>query len=155
VFRKTNQELTAFLSNDEVARGRTFYMKLVRSMVNVHLRQMVTMADQPERHGILCVAGGNGTYGGRWGFSANLVALWVVLVPCSSCRANMFKELDTKPYERVWDDTVCDKCTRWEIDIDTPLLDVPVDEKKFAKNTFPTGIIRPHRYVPDVLPQLT
>lgn len=49
VLEKTNKESTSFISNNEAAKKRTFYMKLVNLGVNVHLRQMTTLAYQPER----------------------------------------------------------------------------------------------------------
>ena len=122
-------------------------MKLVGTMVNVHLRQMVTLADQPERRNSTMVKGGNGLFTGRWGFSANLMALWKVLVPCRSCRDKMFEEMNKRAFERTWDNEVCSSCTRWEIDTDSPLLDLPVEPgSKIPLDAFPGGVIKPFRY---------
>ena len=147
VFQKTNKQITAFISNDEVAKKRAFYMKLVGCMVNVHLRQLCTLADQPERRNLTATAAGNGLFTGRWGFSANLYALWKVLKPCKACRDKMFLELTTKPNERIWDLGMCEECTRWEIDIDSPLLNLPVDGTKYPSDAFEGNIIKPFRYV--------
>ena len=145
VFEKTNKEITSFISNDQVSKGRKFYMKLVDSMVNVHLRQICTLADQPERRELTSINAGNGVFTGQWGYSGNLYAIWAVIVPCVKCREKMFEELNTEPFKRTWDAEVCTECTRWEIDVESPLLEVPADEKKYPKDCFSTGKIEPFR----------
>lgn len=145
MLEKTNKEITSFISNDKVAKKRTFYMKLVDSMVNVHLREMTSLADQPERRDLTDMLRGNGTFTGRWGFSANLEELWLVIVPCEACKKKMLEELFVKPYERVWDAEICDICTRWEIDEDSPLLCTPVNDKLYPKGAFKDEKIRPFR----------
>jgi len=118
-------------------------MKLVNSMVNVHLRQIVTLADQPERKSLTQIAGGNGIFTGRWGYSANLNALWKVIVPCEECRKNLFADREKKPLERTWDLILCESCTRWEVDVDSPILNLPADPKLYGKGAFPGDVIRP------------
>ena len=147
MFDKANKEITSFVSNDKVSKGRKFYMKLVGSMVNVHLRQFMTLADQPERKDLTAITAGNGIFTGRWGYSANLHALWKVLVPCKSCREKLFADRTVKPFLRTWDSAPCDACTRWEVDTESPLLDLPLDDAKYPKEAFPGGVIRPFRYV--------
>ena len=50
----------------------------------------VIVQDQPERRGYNCLLiGGSGCHG-RWGYSVGLSQIEALLIPCSSCKANLF-----------------------------------------------------------------
>jgi len=94
-----------------------YFFEGSKSMVPVYAELSLSLQDQPERRSANYLLGGNSTMHGRWGYSADIVALSTVLPPCERCWEMLKKkEIDSCTNS-------CSDCTNWSMDVDTPLLD--------------------------------
>ena len=119
--------------------GKYFYGEK-NCMVPVYAELSVSLQDQPERRSANQLLGGNSTMHGRWGYSADIVALSLVLPPCYRCFEIMKKgRLENNSF-------VCIECTNWSMDVESPLLqfippsEYPADELPPTKTLVPKRI---------------
>lgn len=85
------------------------YSKIHQREVRVHAELSCSLMDQPERRGANSMMAGNSTYGARWGYSANFVAIKERIVPCRTCETKLLKK------DVSWNQTPCSKCSQWEL----------------------------------------
>jgi hypothetical protein len=65
-----------------------YYMKEQRNVV-VHFELIASLGDQPERRSMNYLMLGNSTFSSRYGYAANVGAIWQYLPSCSTCHTNM------------------------------------------------------------------
>ena len=106
--------------------NNSFYCSRRKKHIKVHFEIIASLGDQPERREINYLVGGNGKFGARYLFSANIEAMTNVLPPCSSCAVKLqniptyLQEQDECDSCLLWNN--CKKCKMTEFD---PPLDYP------------------------------
>lgn len=113
-----------------------FYSKRHGQTINIHAELLASLADQLARRAENYLTAGNGTYGARWGYAADLYALMAGVPACETCIAAL--------YSGELTDT-CPNCTNWNMDIDSSLLDMDPPKKYPASQLPATRKLRPKK----------
>jgi hypothetical protein len=139
-------ELELALELTSLCSSQSFYFfEMTKSMVPVYAELSVSLQDQPERRSSNCLLGGNSTMHGRWGYSADIVALSSVLPSCDRCFEILKKnEIDISTKSCIY-------CTNWSMDVDTSLLDFAAPADYPEEELSEGNVLRPKKLSYSVL----
>ena len=116
------------------------FSKLFGQPIHVHAELLVTLADQLARRAANYTTAGNGRFGARWGYAADLFALMNNVPACENCIQAAYRgDLSYR----------CEACTNWSLDVDSALLDCKPPEKYPKDMLPPSEMLRPKRITYD------
>ena len=93
-----------------------FYWATSQCMVEVNLKFLVSIADQPERREMAGLAHGNASLFTRWGYVIDLADRAKHIIPCNECQSKIYAG------DRKWNVKKCSQCTQWVMHGDHELL---------------------------------